>query len=354
MPIVEINDLASLGQINDVPAYQLPPEAFTLVENMRYSQDGVEVLLGWEQIFGTPGVAPHFALPVKTASQTWWLYVSLTKGYVFDGNAHTNITRQTASVDVDYTANTTDNWNGVVFGGIPILNNGIDVPQYWASYSTATKLAALPNWTSTLRAAIIRSFGSYLVAFNITDSGTNYPHLVQWSNPASPGSVPTSWSYSNPATEGGRKDLPDVNSGGIKDALQLQSTMFIYKERSIWKMNYIGGQYIFSWDTFLDNVGILAVRCVCHDSTGLRHVVVTQDDIIVHNGNSVTSILSDRQRIALFDSLDRDAVDTCFMFLHKAKDEVWFCYPGLASRQPMGHRRRRYQPRCKFGQCPRA
>ena len=288
-------------------------------------------MAGWAQVFGTPGVAPHFALPVKTSSQTFWLYTSLTKGYVYNGSTHTDITR---SAGGDYTTNATEEWNGVVFGGIPILNNGHDVPQYWGAYLITTPLAALPNWPSTLRASVIRNFGSYLVAFNVTDTGTNYPHLVQWSNPASPGTVPTSWAYSNPTTEGGRKDLPDVNSGIILEALQLQSTMFIYKERSIWKMTYIGGTFIFQFDTFLADIGILAPRCVCGDGTGARHVVVTQDDIIVHNGNTPQSILTDKQRVTLFNSINRDAVSACFMFLNKVKEEVWFCYPESNQLQP--------------------
>lgn len=334
MSVVEINDLASVGQINDIPAYMLAPEAFTLAENMRYSRNAVEVLSGWQQVFGTPGVAPHFALPVKTPSQTWWLYVSLTKGYVYDGTTHTNITRQTASVDVNYTANDTANWNGIVFGGVPILNNGIDVPQYWGSYSTATKLAALPNWPAAQRAKILRGFASYLVAFNVTDTGVIYSNLVQWSNPAAPGTVPTSWAFSNPATEGGRKDLPDVNSGDILEALQLQTAMFIYKERAVWKMTYIGGQYIFQFDNFLSDVGILGPRCVCYDETGTKHIVVTQDDIIIHNGNVPTSILTDKQRITLFDSMNRDTANTAFIFLNRVKQEVWFCFPESGQTQP--------------------
>ncbi len=331
MPVVDINDLASMGQVNDIAPYMLPPEAWTLVENMRYSKGSPEVLLGWEEIFATPNIAPHFALTVKDTAQSWWLYTSLTKASVYNGAVHTDITR---AVGGDYTTNDTEDWNGVVFGGIPILNNGVDVPQYWATYSIATKLAALPNWPATMRAKILRNFGSYLVAFNVNDNGTIYPHLVQWSNPASPGSVPTSWAYSNPATEGGRKDLPDVNSGPILEAMQLANTMFIYKERSIWKMNYIGGQFIYQFDTFLDDVGILAARCVCSDGTGTRHVVVTQDDIITHNGNTPQSILTDKQRIALFAQINREATDTCFLFLNKAKDEVWFCFPEAGQTQP--------------------
>jgi hypothetical protein len=325
MPIAEINDLARVGQINDIAAYMLPPEAWTLAENIRYSRGSPQVLDGWAQVFGTPLGAPHFAIPVKSPSQTWWLYTSLTKAYAYDGVTHAEITRTSGG---NYGANATDNWNGVVFGGIPILNDGVDVPQAWiGTYSLALKLVALPNWPGTLRAAIMRNFGSYLIGFNIIDSGVNYPHLVQWSNPAQPGSVPTSWNYGDPTVEGGRKDLPDVNSGIILEAKQLQNTMFIYKERSIWKMTFIGGTFIFQFDTFLEDVGILAPRCVCMDITGTKHVVVTQDDIITHNGNTPESILTDRQRITLFNSINKDAAQVSFLFNNKAKDEIWFCYP---------------------------
>jgi len=332
MPIVEINDLARVGQINDIAAYMLPPEAWTLAENIRYSKGSPQVLDGWAQVFGTPGGPPHYTLTIKDSAKTWWLYMSLIKAYVYDGNVHTEITRAAGG---NYTTNNTQDLNGVVFGGIPIFNNGVDVPQAWIGvYASTLKLVALPNWPSTLRAAIFRNFGSYLIGFNMTDAGVNYPHLVQWSNPAAPGTVPTSWSYSNPTTEGGRKDMPDVNSGFIQEAKQLGSTMFIYKERSIWKMNFIGGQFIFQFDTFLEDVGVLAPRCVCMDITGTKHVVVTQDDIITHNGNTPESILTDRQRITLFNSINRDTAQTSFIFTNKAKDEIWFCYPEAGQAWP--------------------
>jgi hypothetical protein len=341
MPIVEINDLARVGQINDIAPYMLPPEAWTLAENIRYEKGAPRVLDGWEQVFGTPGGAPHFALPVKGTAATWWLYVSLTNGYVYNGSTHTDVTRTVGGTT--YSASLTENWNGFVFGGIPILNNGIDLPQMWfGAYATSLKLTNLANWPSTMRAAIMRNFGSYLIAFNITDTATPtaadgshiYPHLVHWSNPAEPGTVPTSWDYADPNVESGRNDLPDTNSGFILEAKQLGSTMYIYKERSIWKMNFIGGQFIFRFDTFLEDVGILAPRCVCMDITGTKHVVVTQDDIITHNGNAPESILTDRQRVTLFTALNRDAAQTSFIFNNKAKDEIWFCFPEQGQTQP--------------------
>lgn len=339
MPIVEINDLARVGQINDIAPYMLPPEAWTLAENIRYSKGSPQVLDGWAQVFGTPIIAPHFAMSVKGAAQTWWLYASLTDIAAYNGSTHAEITRAAGG---DYGTNNTEQWNGVVFGGIPIFNNGMDIPQAWiGAYALPLKMVNLPNWPTGMRAAILRNFGSYLVSFHITDplttgadGGHIFPHLVQWSNPAAPGTVPTSWAYGNPTVEGGRKDLPDTNSGFILEAMQLGSTMFIYKERSVWKMNFIGGTFIYQFDTFLADVGILAARCVCMDISGTKHVMVTQDDIIVHNGNSTESILTDRQRISLFGTLNRDAAATSFLFTNKAKDEIWFCYPESGQLQP--------------------
>lgn len=330
MADIEINDLDAIGQVNDVVPHLLPPEAFTVLMNVRFRKNGIEVTLGWEETMVPTGGSrmwpPHFALPVQTPSQTYWIYTSLTKAAVFDGADDFDITRAAGG---DYAANETQDWNGVILGGVPILNNGVDVPQYWSAYNTAQKLQALPNWTATLRAKIIRSYGSFLVAFNITDSGTNYPHLVQWSHPADPGSVPSSWSYTDPTKDGGRKDLPDVNSGEIKEALQLQDTMYIYKERSIWKMKFIGGRFIMDFGSgpWLEGVGILGPRCVCVFDDGSKHCVATKDDIIWHNGNQHQSVLTGRQRKTLFEQINLDNAHRSFMFAHVREQEVWFCFP---------------------------
>src|SRR3972149_2481366 len=143
---IDINDIAKFGAVADIPSYQLPPEVWTLALNMRAHDTGMERLGGWAQGFGTPGVAPHFLMPISTTSQNFWLYTSLTKGYVFDGTNHVNITRQLAAVDVNYTVSAGRGWNGTILGGIPILNNGTDVPQFWATISPGTKLADLTNW----------------------------------------------------------------------------------------------------------------------------------------------------------------------------------------------------------------
>lgn len=330
--IFEVDDIASIGSVSDVPGYQLPPEAWTLALNMRYKDNALEALSGWTQVFGTPLYAPHFAMPAVTTSQIFWLYTSLTKAAVWDGTTHTDVTRAAG----DYAATDSWNWNGTIFGGIPILNNGVDVPQYWSTLSTATKLANLPNWPSTLRAKVVRSFGPFLFAVSLTSSGAQFPHRVRWSDVADPGSLPSSWDIADPTKLAGEVDLPDVLAGNLVDALPLGSTLFVYKESSIWRARFVGGQAVFDFgqSSWVTTSGLLGPRCVCISGDGLKHVLATQDDIIWHDGNSVNSILTGRQRKRLQNEIDTSNYAQSFMFPNPFNAEIWFCYPSKGSTYP--------------------
>lgn len=329
---IEIDDVAALGVIRDQPPYQLVPEAWSYGENVRYRDGGVEGLGGWTEVFTGTHIAPYFLMPVRTSSLVFWIYTSLTAAASYDGTTHSDITR---AVGGAYTATAAQDWNGTILGGVVILNNGSDLPQFTLPAATVPLLANLTNWPAGYRAKIVRSLGNYLVAFNITKAGVNYPHLVLWSHPADPGTVPSSWDVTNPAVDAGENDLSDVNSGIILDALPLGSAMFIYKESSIWRMSYIGGRFVFDFKTFAEGSGILAPRCVCLTPDGTRHVVVTQDDIVWHNGNGQpTSILTKRQKKYLFDNLDSDNYATAFLAPHPEFNEIWFHYPTQGAAVP--------------------
>jgi hypothetical protein len=331
---IEINDLHKFGVIKDVPAYQLPPEAFSLIEGMRMTDRGIARMKGWEQIFGTPGVAPYFAMPVATAAQVFWLYLGLQKAYVFDGTSHTNITRQSAGVDVNYTHQSAAEINGTMLGSIPIINNGTDIPQYWPSPTIATKLANLSNWPANYKAKVIRALGSFLIAGGITTATENRPHRILWSHPADPGTIPVSWDVADTTRDAGDKELADTESGVIQELRPLQGQMYVYKGTSTWRGRFVGGREIFDFSTFLDTSGALAPRCVTTTSDGKRHVVLTQDDLIWHNGNQVESILDEKARQALFDEIDTNNFGSSFLFPNPAFKEVWVCYPGAGQVVP--------------------
>jgi hypothetical protein len=329
---IDLNDIASVGVVRDSPPHEIPPEAWTLAENVRFEDDSIVQLLGYSQIFGTPGVAPYYAQYVSAPGQPWWLYAGLSKIYAYNGVTHTDITRTTDGAT--YNATSASQWQGTNIGGIPVINNGVDVPQFWGSFSALTHMANLTNWPSTLRCAVIRAFGPYLLALNLTDTGVQKPYDVRWSHPADPGSVPPTWDITDPTHNAGQVSLSDVDSGQIVDGLSLQGKFYVYKENSTWRFRNVGGQFIFDEDAFLETTGILSPRCVAITGDGQRHFFVGQDNIYTHDGNSAKPLLDKRTRRYLFNNIDVGNFAASFVFINPVRKEGWFCYPASGASVP--------------------
>lgn len=329
---IEINDIASVGVVRDSPPHEIPPEAWTLAENVRFEDDSIVRENGYTQIFGTPTTAPLFAQYVSAPGQAWWLYASLHKILAYDGNSHFDITRTTDGAT--YSAPDAAALQGTILAGIPIINNGVDVPQFWGAYASATHMANLTNWPSTLRTKIIRSFGPYLLALNLTDNSVLKPNDVRWSAPANPGSLPPTWDITDVTQNAGQVSLPDVDSGQIVDGLQLQGKFYVYKENSCWRFRNIGGQFIFDEDAFLETIGLLSPRCVAITGDGQRHIFVGSDNIYSHDGNSAKPLLDKKTKRYLFNQIDVSNFTKSFLFVNAERNEAWFCYPGQGSSVP--------------------
>jgi len=327
MPIVALDNVGFIGIVDDLPSHQAPLGAWTSGQNVRFHQGGVENFRGHSQVFGTPSIAPNWLLPHIVGANFFWLYAGPTKVYVTEGTSHFNITRQTAFVDVDYTGNLDLNWNGGVLTGIPILNNGVDEPQMWNPPETSQKLQALSNWPANTVAKVIRPFLNFLVALNVTKSGDTFPYMVKWSHPAVPGTVPPSWDEADPTNLAGERDLADT-PGEIVDGVALRNALVIYKENSIWLMQHIGGNSVFSTRPVFREVGLMTSDCATAYGDGTRHFAVSGDDIYVHDGqNSPQSIITRKVAGHIFNSINSTNIARSYVVANYPKHEVWFCYP---------------------------
>lgn len=334
MPTFDINDLARIGAVRDVKPFMLPPEAWTVALNMRYEDEALKTIEGYRSTFGSPPIQPHFGMIIERTAASVAAYASLTKIRWYDGTSHTDATR---TVGGDYTAAITRQWNGTIAGGgIPIFNNGLDVPQYSITPGIGT-FEDLANWPPTLRAKVIRAFGPHLIALNINDAGGSFPHRVHWSHPAVPGSVPISWDITDPTKDAGNYELPDAQSGLLLDGLPLGSIMYLYKGSAVWRMRYVGGQskFDFGQSAWIANEGLLNTGSVCITGDGQKHVfATTSGDILWHDGNSIRSALSQRQRRRLQNDIDPANTNECFMFANPFTNSVWFCYPESGQQYP--------------------
>lgn len=328
---VQVFNVGGVGVISDLPPHTLPPEAWSDAFGVRFTKKGVQTFGGRKQVFGTPTVAPGFIFYVPSGADTFWLYGDLDKVYVYDNGVHTNITRGSG----DYTATELWQWNTCILGGIPILNNSMDVPQFWATLNAGTDLADLTNWPSNLRAKAVRAFGRWLVALNITEDGDNFPHVVRWSHAAEPGEVPSSWDPSDPTVDAGQLSLTDVEGGIIMDGLMLGNSFIIYKQTSTHMMRTGGGANFFALDLLLASSGILATNCVTAIKKGTQHFVVTEDDVIVHGGTKdAISVADDKTRERIFTDIDPENRDKCFVVNNERRSEAWICYCSAGAEHP--------------------
>ncbi len=325
-----INDVGKIGLVADKPPHSLPINAWSDGKNVRMFESGVEKMTGHRSAIGTPTVAPYFMLPVRDGSNAYWVYCGNTAIYVTQGGqsgTHKNITRSSGA----YSASTSSqDWSGFVFGGVPILNNSTDVPQMWnpINFSTPQLLQDLSNWPSGLRCKSLSSFKQFMIAMDVTEtvSGTttHYPRMIKWSHASEANAVPTSWDESDSTKDAGEYSLED-SQGEILLGKQLRDSFIIYKSDSIWGMNFIGTPYIFRFYEVSTQYGALSRHSVLEVEGG--HVVLANGDLLLCDGQAVKSLMTQRMRRYLFNSIDADNYGNSFLALNQPKNEVWICYP---------------------------
>ena len=308
----------SLGVFPDLMPEELKDGAWSMCENMRFRAGFAERFRGMANVFGSISVTPYFITPYASVTTRMWVYCGLNKICVHDGTTESDITPTSAP-----TGAIDNRWTGGAFNGVLVLNNGADVPIQWGG-NTASPATSLSNWNANWRAKSIRPFKNFLVALGLTKTGTSYPHMVKWSNPAVPGSVPGSWDETNPANDAGEIDLaetPDV----IVDALPMGDQLIIYKERSMYSMRYVGGQSIMAFQRLPGEVGMLAPGCAVDTPVG--HVVLTAGDVVVHQGQGAVSIADGVIRKWIFNTMNSIRASRSFVVANPQKAEVLICFP---------------------------
>ena len=227
-----------------------------------------------------------------------------------------------------YATTATENWTATVIGGVLVMTNGVDEPQYWELISgvpaTIQKMQNLNNFTASTECKSMRAFRSFLVALNVTTSGINYPRLVKWSTEAATQTTPTSWDASSATVDAGEYELAD-SKGAILDGLPLRDTFMIYKEDSIYSMTYVGTPFIFAFRQLSPSVGALTKNCVAEFDGG--HFFFGNGDIYINNGQNVESILPHKIRDYIFESIDGAEFKKAFVVADYGRTEMWACFP---------------------------
>ena len=215
MAIVPVENVGETGIVKDINPWQLPPNVWSDGNNVRSEHGAIVKSPGYSEVMATCPVTPYHIIQLKAGANAYWIIASLTKIYVHNGTTWTNITRQTTGSDVDYNATADEGWTSTVIGGILVMSNGFDQPQFWGLSSgvpsVSTKMDNLTAWAAGAGATdypvSVRSFRTFLVALNITEAGVPFSRKVKWSTEAAIQTLPASWDATSTTNDAGEYSL---------------------------------------------------------------------------------------------------------------------------------------------------
>ena len=312
------------GVAPDLVPEQAPPDLWTRGSNV-YARSGMERAGGIVAAYGSPLFQPRWLLNTKsTVADSFWVYGADTGIGGTDGT-HVDLTPASGFV-----ANAEANcWTGGNLNGLPVVCNG--TAPFWWDQNTANNFVQVPGWQASYRARSVRPYQFHLIAMAVDPATGQYNEdLVHWSTSAAPGAVPSTW-VPAPNNEAGSVQLSS-RSGEILDGFAMRGSFIIYKGGSCYSMQYVGGAQVMNVKLLFSDVGTLTRNCV-GEIDGL-HVVLSDGDIILHDGQIARSIADSYIRETFLDVIESTAIFRCFVLSWTPPGEVWIAFPEGGSDLP--------------------
>ena len=323
MALIPIDQVGQIGIVKDINAWQLPNNVWTDGNNIRAEHGAIQKTPGYKEVMASCPVAPYYITNLVAGSTSYWIVGGLAAIHVHNGSTWTDITRSSGA----YSATARAGWVSTVLGGVLIMTNGVDDPQFWALSSgvpaVGTRMADLSNWPASNECKSMKAFRSFLISLNITKSGTKYSNLVKWSHEAATQALPSSWDETSATLDAGEYELAD-SKGAILDGLPLTDKFMIYKEDSVYQMSYVGTPFIFAFRQLSPTIGALSTNCVAE--FGDRHFIFGNGDIYINDGMKIESILPHKMRDYLFGNMNGDEHEKSFVVADYGNTEMWACY----------------------------
>jgi len=311
------------GIASDTPAHEVSDDFYTTGQNVQFRNGFAQRVFGSRAVYGTmPVSVVQHLLNARMSGTNFWLVFGPDEVHALETSNSDDVTPtlglQTVPAPWYYSS--------TLLNGVPVFTNGLDLPQYWAG-DVLTPFQTLPGWPVGTICKSICAFRYHLFALDIDGPGGHFENQVKWSDAAPPGTVPGTWT---PAAnnEAGDVELADT-PGPAHLGLPLRGSLLIYKRSSTYAVDFIGGNDIFAFRTLFTSSGALTRHSAC-DVNG-QHFVVADGDILLTDGTNRKSVGQSRMRDFLFGQIDQNNYENLFCIYHRARNEVWTCFPESGS-----------------------
>lgn len=370
MPIFRMRGQGERGVINDIPPYDLPPNAWSSALNVRFEAGRVQKIGGWEPTvladfpFTTTGTGtatkttPQEPLactpkPSYSGSTEGLLYGTPNKLYLAEGIVHRDVSKvisgtgPSAVLKGDYKARDDNRWqyttlsNAVIFvnneddpqGIRPRDDHFVDLPGWGLPKQEDWNVqkyppepltgAGFPKHKVDWKTSTIRAYKNHLVCLGMSEGPTNFDQRVRWSDISYLNELPTNWIEDWQSSDAGFNDLTD-SYGQIIDGCQLRDSLIIYTNRDTFAMDYVGGDIVFNFRKIFPDSGILSKNCAIEFEQG--HFVISEEDIFVHDGSTRRPVASSRVKDYLLKDITSVNYRATFLNVDTHHNEIWICY----------------------------
>jgi len=317
---IPVRGVGDIGVVTDIRPASLPVAAFTRATNVRFDQGSVSRGPVFRTIQGSLGFTPRFTYGIPASAGGGFAnVVMVSPTYQIKSFNNGSVASKQGSIST--TSATPARFSGASLADITYLNRNDKIPVYMPSGGSA--FADLTHWDSSWRTEALRSYGDFLIALNMTESGTSYNSRVRWSDLTLANSIPGSWDASDTTKSAGFNDLVEMKTP-IVDGLTLGTNFIIYSQDQVYLMEYTGGSFIFNFRKLFSDVGIMNQNCVCEVEG--KHFVFGDNDLYMHDTHTKQSIADEKVKQYVFSGLNLAKSDRCFVQHNPDLEEIYFCY----------------------------
>lgn len=208
--------------------------------------------------------------------------------------------------------------------GLPLITvNGVDPPAWWSGATSAT----FQYMTTAVIGACATVWRSHFVQGDVTTSADGrVAARVQWSALG----LPQVWSGT---ASTGTIDLVDENASRVQLFLPMRGNLLAYKDEGVHALIYKADPFYFTQTLLHGGLSCLSRRAACAVQNGDQHVVVTKENIILWDGQSIQRI-GDPIRRDVYDALNWNARDTIFAYYAPLTEEVIIGIPTGSNTRP--------------------
>lgn len=356
MQTFTVSDLGAVGLIRDLKPHRLPANAFSESLNTRFFEGIVSPVAGYtdlDPLSAQTMDAIYWDQHFYSGNNDWWVVTGLASSvakvvmFTLEG-AERNITPTGGET---LAISNGDQWSGGPFMGNCIICNGrssevfyISDPDGGAPVMQELEYSSGVGLYTRLRFDVVRPWKNYLIGIGVQVVPVGgvagipqgyYPNLVWWSDVAGPGEVPGSWEADNPSTHAGYQPLGNLRAE-LVDGIQLGDRFLLYGANTIHSMQYVGPPAVFQFHEDMISIGCMATNTVVPIELQGQptHIVMGSGDIYATDGISVRSIVDDKLRRYIYDTIDPDFHKSSFVVAHLREDEVWCCLPTDGNQYP--------------------